>query len=92
MEQVSFIHSFIRSFVPLFSDYFLHGHSIMDQHHKYICYYCTKGYDMYSELITHLCSCHNTYEIKYREKELNEISGKIGYRTKIYQLYLCVYF
>ena len=51
----------------------------------YMCYYCSDGFEHFSELIKHLCTGHNKNEIKYREKELNFSNGKTGYRTKAYQ-------
>ena len=54
----------------------------MDQY-MYMCYYCSDGFEHFSELIKHLCTGHN--EIKYREKELNFSNGETGYRTKAYQ-------
>jgi hypothetical protein len=48
-------------------------------------YYCSDGFENFSELIKHLCTGHNKNEIKYREKELNFSNGKTGYRTKAYQ-------
>ena len=50
-----------------------------------MCYYCSDGFENFSELIKHLCTEHRKFEIKYREKELNFSNGKIGYRMKVYQ-------
>jgi len=50
-----------------------------------VCYYCQKAYEDYPELIKHLCFKHANDIVKYRERELDSGSGRLGYRTKYFQ-------
>lgn len=51
----------------------------------FLCYYCHEQFNIFCEIIYHLCNNHNNFEIKYKERELCPSSGKLGYRTKIFQ-------
>jgi hypothetical protein len=48
------------------------------------CYYCTSTYSVYGELISHLGETHPDLNIKYRQRELDHETGRIGFRTKFY--------
>ena len=50
----------------------------------YLCYYCGGHFNEFEKLIQHLCDAHRRKELKYREYELNESTGKFGYRTKLF--------
>ena len=52
---------------------------------RYVCYYCQKTYEDYPELIKHLCFKHANDIAKYREREIDSASGRLGYRTKYFQ-------
>ena len=49
---------------------------------NFLCYYCQQGAENFSDIISHLCEGHNREQIKFRSLELNEVTGKLGYRTK----------
>ena len=49
------------------------------------CYYCPKTFILFSDIIDHLCPNHKHEIIKYREKDLDDRTGRTGYRTKLYQ-------
>jgi hypothetical protein len=51
-----------------------------------MCYYCQKACEDYPELIKHLCLLKHANDIvKYRERDLDSASGRLGYRTKYFQ-------
>ena len=52
---------------------------------RFQCYYCPKTFTLFSDIIDHLCRNHKHEIIKYREKELDDRTGRTGYRTKLYQ-------
>ena len=53
---------------------------------RYVCYYCQKACEDYPELIKHLCLLKHANDIvKYRERDLDSASGRLGYRTKYFQ-------
>ena len=52
---------------------------------SYVCYYCQKTYEDYPDLIKHLSFKHANDIVKYRERELDSASGRLGYRTKYFQ-------
>ena len=49
---------------------------------QYVCYYCDFKSDTFEYIIEHLTSLHILDCLKYRELELNEVSGTVSYRTK----------
>ena len=49
---------------------------------RYKCYYCDNKLSDFEQIIEHLCSKHDQETLKYRELELDEQTGKFGYRTK----------
>ena len=49
---------------------------------NFVCYYCQEGADIFPGVISHLCQAHSSEDVKFRSLELNEITGKFGYRTK----------
>ena len=49
---------------------------------QYLCYYCDVKSDTFQSIIDHLTSCHIHDCIKYRELELNEVTGTAAYRNK----------
>ena len=49
---------------------------------NFVCYYCQEGADIFPDVISHLCQAHSSEDVKFRSLELNEITGKFGYRTK----------
>ena len=49
---------------------------------QYLCYYCDVKYDNFQCIIEHLTSFHKQECLKYRELELNGVTGSASYRTK----------
>jgi hypothetical protein len=49
----------------------------------YKCYYCMFSTDEFHQNIDHLVEQHYHQQVKYRELELNETTGKSGYRTQL---------
>ena len=49
---------------------------------QYLCYYCDVKSDTFQCIIEHLTSFHKQECLKYRELELNEVTGSASYRTK----------
>ena len=45
------------------------------------CYYCHVLRDSFSDVVKHSASVHEFDKLKIRSRELNVITGKIGYRT-----------
>jgi len=53
---------------------------------RFRCYYCQDhAENEFSSIISHLAKEHDTLCLKYRESELHEEKGHIGYRTKCYE-------
>ena len=53
---------------------------------RFRCYYCQDHTGKeFSSIISHLAREHDTLCLKYRESELHEETGRIGYRTKCYE-------
>jgi hypothetical protein len=50
---------------------------------RFRCYYCQDHTENeFSSIISHLAKEHDTLCLKFRESELHEETGHIGYRTK----------
>ena len=52
------------------------------EHLPYLCYYCDVKSDTFQCIIELLTSFHKQECLKYRELELNEVTGSASYRTK----------
>ena len=52
------------------------------------CYYCHVLRDSFSDVVKHSSSVHEFDKLKIRSRELNVITGKIGYRTHNFNIIL----
>ena len=52
------------------------------------CYYCHVLRDSFSDVVKHFSSVHEFDKLKIRSRELNVITGKIGYRTHNFNIIL----
>ena len=50
----------------------------------YKCYYCTFSTRQFGSIVQHCTEFHSNEIIKYRQLVVNELTGKIGYQTKIH--------
>ncbi|KAH3876966.1 hypothetical protein DPMN_000819 [Dreissena polymorpha] len=49
---------------------------------NFMCKYCDSEFDVHKDTVQYLIEHHEPSTIKYRELELNEKTGRNGYRTK----------